>query len=203
MINRCIDEHISVDCIKEKFFVVICKFDDLLNRNMVPIDKKDIGLYKSTEDLSITVDELSGIKSRREREEESINVDPKEAELIANTDKVLIVRPKTEAASKYWGNRFHGSTKWCTSGDDNCRFNTYYQDQRKALYYIIPKGIFAKQVADLISSVSSSHKATNGKLAMEVGSNGRYDGVWDEFDIRYEPSSDFIKKVFKILEIEW
>ncbi len=70
-------------------------------------------------------------KSKTETEKET---KLKEAEKVYETDKVLIIIPKTHSASMLYGS----GTKWCTSGK-SCRYWEDYTKRGTRFYYIIDK----------------------------------------------------------------
>ena len=59
-----------------------------------------------------------------------------DVEIILDTQKVIIVKPTTEAGSKYYGR----NTQWCTAGNKDCRFNDY---NKKGPLYIIQSKIIS------------------------------------------------------------
>ena len=82
------------------------------------LEKKDIGQYKTVEDLRVTVDALkdADLRSNKEKERQFRDTLFKtgEAELIHRDPELIVISPKTHRASCYFGT----NTKWCTAAKD-------------------------------------------------------------------------------------
>ena len=118
-------------------FSVLASFDDLKTRNIVPADKRDIGQYKTVEQLDDAVRPLEGVTTGSSIKKGISGIeDVKPEDLRFENEYVYIVDPKTEEDSCKYGKDSH----WCTAaykGDRNY-FNNYYARQKGKLYYIIP-----------------------------------------------------------------
>ena len=90
------------------------------------LEKKDIGQYKTVSDLSAAVDALkdADLRSNKEKERDFRDMLFKtgEAELIHRDSEVIVIGPKTERASCYFGT----NTKWCTAAKEKNKFNDWF-----------------------------------------------------------------------------
>ena len=91
---------------------------------------KDIAQYENPEFIRVLMDIVDSKKTEREKERELKS----QAEKLYEDDDVLVIRPKSYAASCYYG----ANTKWCTT---NKAGSGYFEKYTKSglLYYFINK----------------------------------------------------------------
>ena len=145
MIRVFIRDHMSPSDINK--FGVMKDFDKLINKNL--IQQKDINQYKSVESVYDEVKKYEDVKTKSEQEKE----EKKDADVIFENDRVLVVMPRSKESSCRYG----ANTKWCTSGTTYNYFNSYYYGKGVSLYYVIPKGEYLNKY---------------GKIAVAVNPNG-------------------------------
>ena len=115
-------------------YKVIRDFDKLLNKGVLPPDKRDINRYKSPEEVYDVVKHYEDVKTKGEIERE---IKQTEAEKVFENDKAIVVKPKSKEASCYYGK----GTKWCTAATSSYNyFDKYYLDNMVNLYYVLVKG---------------------------------------------------------------
>ena len=87
------------------------------------LDKKDIGQYRSVEELKSVVQLISDTRSNRERDQDEKDqlLDNNEAEIIYKSPDATVVKLNSQAASCYFGK----GTRWCTTGRENNKFDQY------------------------------------------------------------------------------
>lgn len=112
---------------------------EFFDKNKDKYPKKDLREYFGElfekDFISFTVDLITQMSKKQ-----ISNQVKKEIDKIYEDDTILIVKPKTHAASCYYG----AGTKWCTTSKDNAtHFNSYTRNAN--LYYVIRKG---KNVSD-------------------------------------------------------
>ena len=91
---------------------------------------KDIAQYENPEFIRTLMDIVDSKKTEREKERELKS----QAEKLYEDDDVLVIRPKSYAASCYYG----ANTKWCTTNKgDSGYFDKYIKSG--LLYYFIKK----------------------------------------------------------------
>ena len=91
---------------------------------------KDIAQYEDPEFIKTLMDIIDSKKTEREKERELKS----QAERLYEDDDVLVIRPKSYAASCYYG----ANTKWCTAGKGSSGYYDRYAN-RGLLYYFIKK----------------------------------------------------------------
>lgn len=91
---------------------------------------KDINQYENPEFIKTLMDIIDSKKTEREKERELKS----QAERLYEDDDVLVIRPKSYAASCYYG----ANTKWCTAGKGSSGYYDRYAN-RGLLYYFIKK----------------------------------------------------------------
>jgi hypothetical protein len=91
---------------------------------------KDIAQYEDPEFIKTLMDIVDSKKTEREKERELKS----QAERLYEDDDVLVIRPKSYAASCYYG----ANTKWCTAGKGSSGYYDRYAN-RGLLYYFIKK----------------------------------------------------------------
>jgi hypothetical protein len=91
---------------------------------------KDINLYENPKFLEFVMEVVNSRKTNKEIEREAKS----QAERLYEDDEVLVIRPKSFAASCYYG----ANTKWCTASKDNSGYFAKYNKDGK-LYYFINK----------------------------------------------------------------
>jgi hypothetical protein len=105
---------------------LIQSYHNLHGKNQVKT--RDINSFKSFEQFKSEVEE-SDKKYLQKTIKKSKS---KEADIVFENPKWLVVIPRTEEASCKWG----AYTKWCTTGKENNLFSSYKQ-REITLYYII------------------------------------------------------------------
>jgi hypothetical protein len=127
---------------------VVNRFEELLNKNKIPVDKRDIGRYKSPEEVYDVVKHFEATSTKGEVERE---IKSEEADVVFENDKAKVVRPKTARSSCIYG----ANTKWCTASTDyDNYFNDYYYSRGVNLYYVLTKVPVAKNFEKVAVSVS-------------------------------------------------
>jgi hypothetical protein len=96
------------------------------HNNIQRMTKKDINQYTSVSELLKDVEE---IESKTTRKQEKL----KGAEKIYEDDHLLVVTPKTQKGSCYYG----ANTRWCVAARNEHHFDNYSRDG--ILYYLIWK----------------------------------------------------------------
>lgn len=91
---------------------------------------KDINQYENPEFLRTLMNVVNSRKTEREIEREAKS----QAERIYEDDEVLVIKPKSHAASCYYGS----NTKWCTTTAGNTNYFEKYM-RSGVLYYFINK----------------------------------------------------------------
>ena len=114
---------------------------------------KDINLYGNPKFLQFVMEVVNSRKSNKELEREAKS----QTERLYEDDEVLVIRPKSFAASCYYG----ANTKWCTAAKDNSGYFEKYNRDGKLYYFI--------------------HKKDNVKLALFV-SNEKKVEVYNSVD---------------------
>jgi len=134
--------------------------NDMNNEYVVPniegIAKspKDINQYENPQFIKKLMNTIDARKTQREIEREIKT----QADKIYEDSDVLVVRPKSHAASCYYG----ANTKWCTTQTGNPGyFEKYFRDGN--LYYFL-------------------NKKTNNKLALYRNESERQTEVYDALD---------------------
>uniref|UniRef100_A0A6C0D9N0 Uncharacterized protein n=1 Tax=viral metagenome TaxID=1070528 RepID=A0A6C0D9N0_9ZZZZ len=78
---------------------------------------------ESNTDILHQIDEKNKRKHKKREEQKGIREEGEnDAEIILDTENVIVYRPTTEAGSKFYGR----NTRWCTAARDECMFNYYY-----------------------------------------------------------------------------
>ena len=112
---------------------------------------KDIAQYENPEFIRVLMDIVDSKKTEREKERELKS----QAEKLYEDDDVLVIRPKSHAASCYYG----ANTKWCTTNEDNPEYYLKYS-RRGILIYCMNK-ITGDKVAAFKSLDTSYDKETS------------------------------------------
>lgn len=87
-------------------------------KNQLPLDKRDINLFKSVPELYNFVEELSPTKSRSEIKHEG-------AEKVYEDEQWKIIIPHTKEAACLYGK----NTEWCTAATQSDNMFDYYNNQ--------------------------------------------------------------------------
>lgn len=87
-------------------------------KNQLPLDKRDINLFKSVPELYNFVEELSPTKSRSEIKHEG-------AEKVYEDEQWKIIIPHTKEAACFYGK----NTEWCTAATQSDNMFDYYNNQ--------------------------------------------------------------------------
>ena len=134
--------------------------EDMNNEYVVPNiegiarSPKDINQYENPQFIKKLMNTIDARKTQREIEREIKT----QADKIYEDSEVLVVRPKSHAASCYYG----ANTKWCTTQTGNPGyFEKYFRDGN--LYYFL-------------------NKKTNDKLALYRNENERQTEVYNSQD---------------------
>jgi len=120
---------------------VTIEFNRLADKNL--IKDKDINRY----DLG-QAEEAIGRFGQEEREKDVAKGKEKDVEIILDTDKVLIVSPRTKEASCKYGK----GTKWCTAASKSTNYFDSYDERGVKLYYIIDKKTGGKYAIAMLFS---------------------------------------------------
>jgi hypothetical protein len=97
--------------------------------NLHKIEKKDLYQYQGWKDLEDTVKVAESKLSKSEEK----RIQKQGSKLLYSDDRFLVVSPKTQEASCYYGS----GTRWCTAAKKNNQFENYTEDG--ILVYIIDK----------------------------------------------------------------
>lgn len=130
-----IKNHMRLSDIRK--FSALAVFDKLLQRNIIPVDKRDIGRYETIEQVDDTIRHFEEVQTTSSLKKGVRTIeDVKKEDIVFQNDFVYIVDPKTEEDSCKYGK----GSRWCTAalGGDRNYFNSYYGRQKTKLYYIIP-----------------------------------------------------------------
>lgn len=106
------------------------RYGDVPNIDGIIKSFKDINQYENPEFIRTLMDIVDSKKSSREKERELKS----QAEKLYEDEDVLVIKPKTHAASCYYGS----NTKWCTSSSQNTNYFDRYKNMGQ-LYYFINK----------------------------------------------------------------
>jgi len=111
------------------------KYDLLKNKNVLPVEQKNIMNIKGFQDLWELVDSYE--EQLNALEMEALGKD--DYEKLYEDKEWLVVIPKTEEASCKYG----ANTRWCTAGKENNYFKYYTQERypNSELIIIIQKGV--------------------------------------------------------------
>ena len=121
---------------------------------------KDINLYENPKFLESVMEVVNSRKTNKEIEREAKS----QAEKLYEDNEILVIRPKSFAASCYYG----ANTKWCTSSKENSSYYEKYNRDGK-LYYFIDK----KENIKLALFVSNDKKIeVYNALDREIGIKG-------------------------------
>ena len=113
----------------EKIKELILVYDNLVTKNQ--INDKDISKFKSFHDFKSVIDKN---KDKQSKTSSKNLIKSKDAEIILDNDKFLVVLPKTHEASCIYG----AGTKWCTASREPYYWKLYESNFVK-FYYIIRK----------------------------------------------------------------
>jgi len=105
-------------------------FDDQVKKGKISGEESDIYRY-TLEEADKLASEKSELKTHGEEERE---IKAEESERIKETDRYLIVRPKTHKASCFYG----ANTKWCTSAKTSDYWYKYWKEGNN-IYIVIDK----------------------------------------------------------------
>ena len=100
------------------------------NQQRLKGDKRDLYKYNSLSDLG---KELSKVTDKSKSQQKKA-IKKEGVDIVFESDKVLIVIPKTHKASCYYGS----NTSWCTASRKNLNYFESYLG-KVTLYYILPK----------------------------------------------------------------
>jgi len=117
-------EGIGINDIRNK----IEEYDALLNKRVVPVEKKDINRFKTFKELYDLVEELNKIKTKSEFERGI----KKQADIIVDNSDMFIIVPHTHEASCIYG----AGTKWCTTANTNTHWIKYQYSDNVTFYYV-------------------------------------------------------------------
>jgi len=121
---------------------------DRFNKQQSRLTIKDIFGYSSLQELKKAIT----AKSNKETQK---SVKSKEANIIINNDRLLVVEPLTIDASNLYG----ANTKWCTAAKHSNKFIDYAQ--KTALVYIIDKKLNTKYAIAYYYTIRGQLKAWN------------------------------------------
>jgi len=117
----------DIDLIKN----LIVSFDSLVNKHIFKGKDSDINSYKSFQDFQNVIE---GNKDKKSKTEIEKNIKRKDAEIILNNDKFLIISPLTHEAACIYGS----GTKWCITEKTPRYWDSYVKKDIK-FYFILNK----------------------------------------------------------------
>jgi hypothetical protein len=113
---------------------VIADFDNLLSRNKIEPQKRDINKYKTPEQVYDVVKYYEVQEPSKSQLQKQVKTN--EAVKVFENDNAVVVKPLSKDASVCYG----AGTKWCTSASSSHNyFNTYFYNAKVTLYYVIAK----------------------------------------------------------------
>ena len=130
------------------------------------LEKKDIGQYKTVEDLRVAVDALkdADLRSNKEKERQFRDMLFKtgEAELIHRDSELIVISPKTHRASCYFGT----NTKWCTASKDSPHYFDQYNKKGPLFIFIYQKKKYQLNIAKngVVSFLDETDQEFNSDL---------------------------------------
>jgi len=101
------------------------------NLQRLKASEKDINSYKTLKDLQLALSKLT-VKSKTQQKEE---VKTKEADIVFENEKVIVIEPKSHKASRLYGK----GTKWCTSMKEPNYWDEYTFAKNVTFYYALSK----------------------------------------------------------------
>ena len=132
-------------------------FDQQVQRNKLQGRESNIEDY-DLESANAVVTKLSSEKTKGEINRQ---IKSNEADLVEETDKYIIISPKTYAASCKYG----AGTKWCTTERSPRHWDVYYNANVK-FYYILMKGGEKYAVAVFPSGKMKAFNEKDKKMSM-------------------------------------
>jgi hypothetical protein len=138
----------------------------------------DINTYKSLSDLQAANDEAEKIKDRKEQEKLHKAKMREDADKIYQDKTTLVVRPKSEEASCYYGQ----GTKWCISATRGQNYWNDYTEEKGAIFFFILDKEAAKR-AEETHPLYDFRYGSAGKIAF-VYNGDHLDAAqaWDAYD---------------------
>ena len=152
------------------------------------LEKKDIGQYKTVQELQTVVDALkdTDLRSEKEKERDYKNelFSKGEAELIFRAPDLIVIKLNSERASCYFGT----NTKWCTAAAKDNRFSIYNK-KGPLLVFIYQKKKYQLHITTSNGKVEfrdETNKTINNSLKYEI--LGLYHELLNKVD-SYMPKS--------------
>lgn len=109
------------------------------HKDKIPLDKRDIGRYKSIQDLFVNaiqpLRELEAEKGGITKKEQAKSENLKDADIEYNDDTWTVVSPNSHKASCAWGE----GTEWCTAAEGIPKFFDFYTGYGQLLIFINKK----------------------------------------------------------------
>ena len=143
------------------------KYDlELFDKNVINLPIKDINQLKSIEELSNLVKDLQGKQIRGNVKE--IIGNENDIEFILETDKWLVLEPKTVEANRKWagyGVEENKRPRWCTTID---QFSNYNKGGKFPIYLIINKKNVEEKY-QVVTNEFSIWDRSNKPVAYKVG----------------------------------
>ena len=138
----------------------------------------DINTYKSLSDLQAANEEAEKIKDRKEQEKLHKAKMREDADKIYQDKTTLVVRPKSEEASCYYGQ----GTKWCISATKGQNYWNDYTEEKGAIFFFILDKEAAKR-AEETHPLYDFRYGSAGKIAF-VYNGDHLDAAqaWDAYD---------------------
>ncbi len=167
---------------------VIGIFKSLKDRNIISGKENDIGYWLSKDFNEF----MKFVKSKEyvKKEKEQASISEKDATKVFENDDVLIVIPKTHAASCKYG----ANTKWCISSrDENAySYSLYYHSRGLTVYFFIFKND---------NKLTKHFNSKKFGLVVKTKKEGDVlHSIWDERDEKFssEQINYFIKEIKKM-----
>lgn len=168
------------------------------------LERRDINKYSSYEDLKDSIDKYKEGRPKKPTQDERV--------IVYSDDSILVVRPKTHAASCKYG----AGTMWCTTQLSKNHFKRYLSDG--VLYYVIFKGLsqsnpFYKMALHYkfkdhdkvwYDSLDEKVSVNNIKLLNLLLTNDVIDAIDDDFDQFHEENitGKGVRNIINPLELD-
>lgn len=188
---------------KEKVNQYFDKFRDLVNRNQVQGDQKNIDWWgkQGWEEFKNFVDSKSSKKTKTQLKRSKIKGD---FHVIKDDDEWLIIVPLNKDASCYFGK----NTRWCVTKRSETHFEEYFYESQIVLIYFLNKKTNSKwAMADHLRNDKAEYFDVNDTKISEdefLEQTGIESSLLDEIDddVRFGELNKKILDIFNTYEKE-
>ncbi|MEM4396724.1 MAG: hypothetical protein QXR30_03635, partial [Candidatus Woesearchaeota archaeon] len=105
-------------------------------KHKLPQEQRDINRIKSLSDLEDIVEQFKEQKTGKEVKKETKQEILNETEVLYNGPEGMVLIPKTERASCFWGQ----GTRWCTAATQSKNYFSEYNEKGPLYILITPDG---------------------------------------------------------------